>query len=134
MDSNQLVSKHFKKSLKALRFESWELEYLDMFKDMLACHEARVEAHNKSSDTRNSTPSHTIPACGSSSSPHRSYPLEASKIEGIPLHISASSSSTKSSCPSIISSATSHLSKHSSYKPRHPSLLTNSFSLLHFLS
>ena len=41
MDPNQLVSMHFEKSPKDLRFESWELEYLDIFEDMLACHEAR---------------------------------------------------------------------------------------------
>ena len=130
MDSNQLVSMHFEKSPKDLRFESWELEYLDMFEDMWTCYEARVKAHKKSSDTRNSPSSHTIPACDSSSSPPRGYPLEANKIKGLPLHISASSFVTKSSCPSTISSATSHLSKHSSYKPRHPSLLTNSFTSL----
>ena len=135
MDPNQLVSMHFEKSPKDFRFESWELEYLDIFEDMLACHEARVKAHNKSFDARNSPPSHTIPACGSSSSSPRSYPLEVSKIEGLPLHISASSFATKSSCPSRISSSTSHLSKHSSYKPRHSSLLTNSFtSLTHHTS
>ena len=130
MDSNQLVSMHFEKSPKDLRFESWELEYLDMFEDMWACYEARVKAHKKSSDTRNSPSSHTIPACGSYSSPPRGYPLEVNKIKGLPLHISASTFVTKSSCPSTISSATSHLSKHSSNKPRHPSPLTNSFTSL----
>jgi len=38
MDPNQLVSKHFEKSLKALTFESWELKYLDLLEDMLACY------------------------------------------------------------------------------------------------
>ena len=130
MDPNQLVSMHFEKSLNDFRFESWELEYLDMFEDMWACYEARVKAHKKSSDTRNSPSSHTIPACGSSSSSPRSYLVEGSKIEGLSLQISASSSTIKLSCPSTILSATLHLSKHSSYKPRHPSPLTNSFTSL----
>ena len=130
MDPNQLVSTHFEKSLKDFRIENWELEYLDMFEDMLACYEARVKAHNKSSDTRNSPSSHTIPACGSSSSSPRSYPVEASKIEGLPLLISASPFTIKLSRHSTISSATSHLSKHSSYKTTHPSPLTNPFTSL----
>ena len=121
---------HFEKSLNDFRFESWELEYLDMFEDMWACYEARVKAHKKFSDSRNSPSSHTILACGSSSYYPRSYPVEGSKIEGLPLQISASSSTIKLSCPSTILSATLHLSKHSSYKPRHPSPLTNSFTSL----
>ena len=111
MDPNQLVSTHFEKSLKDFRIENWELEYLDMFEDMLACYEARVKAHNKSSDTRNSPSSHTIPACGSSSSSPRSYPVEASKIEGLPLLISASPFTIK-------------LSPTLQYHLQHPSLQT----------